>query len=497
MQQEICAQIKLSSDLVNAIRSGNVEARWHQEGPPPHRVEFVSKIDASIVLATFTTNVAPPNHLLVSSAQTTTPSAPHLQKAANKSHDDVKHDGGRTSTSDGAASSDTSTTTSTNVLITSEIIDASIAKHLAKQVKPVSLESLIKHVHSEHAATPRNMIERAVQKAFEDAPGGAKSVVEIPPRLASIVSPNWYDTFEDRKRAANRISILLGRQQLPFEHWINYVDKDVFLDLHSPGGIMSGMSAKVTAAADVAAPSDVEGDDSHNSGAAARRSREGDDGAADDLKRKRRRVEHLREIDVVDWEGAGSLLNTSAAAATGGRSGNINEIECLVNTMLAKRRVEEHEALEKTGSSIPNIVLRLDDGHPSTTSASASAASSPSPSVGITQLVQWLADVESRLSSHETVCSQLRHILKEQYDLLGGGVKRDESNNNAILPLASEIENWLAPQLPVRQRLLVVLRKLRFEISHQVREDNDRTFINSLLQEFDVPSTTVAATTAV
>ncbi|CUI15079.1 Hypothetical protein, putative [Bodo saltans] len=493
MQQEICAQIKLSSDLVNAIRSGNVEARWHQEGPPPHRVEFVSKIDASIVLATFTTNVAPPNHLLVGSAQTT-PSAPHLQKA-DKSHDDVKHDGA----SDGAASSDTNTTTSTNVLITSEIIDASIAKHLAKQVKPVSLESLIKHVHSEHAATPRNVIERAVQKAFEDAPGGAKSVVEIPPRLASIVSPNWYDTFEDRKRAANRISILLGRQQLPFEHWINYVDKDVFLDLHSPGGIMSGMSAKVTAAADVAAPSDVEGDDSHNSGAAARRSREGDDGAADDLKRKRRRIEHLREIDVVDWEGAGSLFNTSAvAAATGGRSGNIDEIECLVNTLLAKRRVEEHEALEKTGSSIPNIVLRLDDGHPSTTTTtSASAASSPSPSVGITQLVQWLADVESRLSSHETVCSQLRHILIEQYDLLLlGGVKRDESNNNAILPLASEIENWLAPQLPVRQRLLVVLRKLRFEISHQVREDNDRTFINSLLQEFDVTSTTVAASTA-
>jgi hypothetical protein len=448
--QEILSQVELSVDLIAAIRRGEVEGRWHQG--PPHRVEFVRK-DENMVLATFSTLVAPPaEHLVVAKSIPTSTSPSTAQSPEAGSEDSHR-----------PAQPSTSSVVSVTDPRLSALVDISIAKHLAKQLQPVGLEALIKHVHSEHPTSSRSAIERAVQQAFDGAPGGAKSVVEIPPRLANVVLPEWYSTSAvDRKRAANRISRLLSRQQLPFHQWMEYVDRDVYLDLHSAGGIMSGMSAKVTAAG-VATAAFEDGEDG-SSGGGHRRDREADDGHhVDDAKRKKRRIEHLKEIDVVDWEGAGSLLNTSTS--------NLDEVERSVNTLLAARRAEENEALEKRGSSIPHLMLASSGGFHS---------SSPS----ITQLTDWVVGLESRLSSHETVCSQLRHIVKDQLELAAAG--KPQASASSSLQLAAEIQSWLTPQLEVRGRLLAVLRKLRFEISHQVREEHDRTFIAALLKEFHV-----------
>lgn len=411
--QQLADHVPLDPTAVAAISEGRVVARWYHAHP--HRVELVLTGTGQVV-GSWETQVAPPTPQL---AQPLPHSSEEELRAETKLN-------------------------STEELAKNPVI-VSIARHLA--LRSMSTSVLQALVCSDNDSVDKDVVRLAIRTYTTNVPG-AKAVVDLSPQLLAVVHPRFYSASAEKKCAANRVAKMLQRHGLPFDIWTEWVDKEVYLDLHSSGGIMSGMATEVPSTQAQSASLLSTGEDIMDVNV-------GDGGDAASIRsKKRRRIERLKDIDNVDLDGGGDLC--AAPNAEVPPLPAEDDVERVMTNCDLRRSA--------TQAAPPMLRVRR------------SPADIQEFRRVTLQLCQWGSVVEDRLSLHERVCSELKHVLEE------AGSSSESGVGTSLL--AKEIHQWVTPQISKRCSLISLLRRMRLEASLRIREDDDATFFELLLEHY-------------
>jgi hypothetical protein len=401
------ARVQLNERILKAVETGLITARWSYAAP--YSVELV-QTDTNEVIGSWSTDFPPPPPPTTTITNASTVAEPAVSKCNSDTLDD-----------------------------SSELIQT-IARVLAPQAVSASVLQALVASDISSTSWSKDAIRVAI-RAHTVSGGGA--MVDLTPRLAALVQPEWYAAASEKKRAANRVARLLHKCGLPFKQWLDLIDKDVFLDLHSRGGIMSGMASS----------SAEQGDNQNEATEYDRGEAVGNEGhgGEQEPQRKRRRVDRLKDFDNIDWERGGDvsqLLRPSPPPW-------MVELEAALKV---------HEAARAKRGDLPVLVIRR------------SSADIQSLRNGIRRMADGVCALEKQLMLHEGICSELKHELQLQLS-----VAATASPPIISLPLIKEVERWLKPQLEDREHLVDILHRARLELSLSIREDADATYLESLL----------------